>query len=79
MSSSGMFLRIEYPDPDIKADKGILNGSCNRQNCQKPGASWYNQNNHAYYCRACAIEINKWSSESVDGPPVCVDASYIEA
>lgn len=50
-----------YEAPVIKADKGLLGGSCNRTACQAPRATWVNASNHAHYCRACAMEINRWS------------------
>ena len=48
-----------YPD---NADKGLLNGSCNREACQKPGATYYNIWTHAHYCKACASKIN-WNEK----------------
>lgn len=39
--------------------KGVKGGNCNRTACQKPNAWWYNSGSWAYYCRACALEINK--------------------
>jgi hypothetical protein len=45
-------------------DKGLLNGSCNRSACQKPGAVYYNHSTRAYYCADCADMINKMNPES---------------
>ena len=46
--------------PVLKADKGLLGGSCNRTACQAPGATWVNAGNGAHYCRSCTMEINRW-------------------
>jgi len=43
------------PDPDLK---GVFNGNCNRTDCQKPGATWYNHSTQRYYCPHCADMIN---------------------
>lgn len=43
----------------LKEDKGLKNGSCNRTACQVPGANHYNQYTHAYYCKSCAMKINR--------------------
>lgn len=50
-----------HEPPMIKADKGLLGGSCNRTACQAPGATWVNASNGAHYCRSCALEINRWA------------------
>ena len=44
--------------PELKADKGRKNGSCNRTACQKAGANYYNKSTMAYYCKQCADSIN---------------------
>jgi len=46
-------------EPELKPDKGLLNGSCNRRACQKPGATWYNKWTYAHYCKDCARLINR--------------------
>ena len=46
---------ITKPDPALKGKHG---GNCNREACQKPGATWYNQSTLAYYCGECAHAIN---------------------
>jgi carotenoid cleavage dioxygenase-like enzyme len=40
-------------------EKGTLNGNCNRTDCQKPPATYYNHSTQAYYCKDCAMMINK--------------------
>lgn len=55
-------------DPSLKGVKG---GNCNRTACQAPDATWYNTGSWAYYCRACANEINKWCPED---EPLCTKA-----
>jgi len=59
----GIFFRLEHPDPEIKKDKGLKGGSCNRQNCQAPNAIYYNHINKKYYCKTCAEEITRWNPE----------------
>lgn len=46
------------PNPALK---GVKNGNCNRQACQRPGATWFNSSTRAYYCKKCAAKINYWS------------------
>jgi hypothetical protein len=67
----GSFIGLNYTPPPLKADKGLYNGSCNRQACQKPGAVWINRVNRAYYCPKCANEINRWNPEGYDGHMLC--------
>lgn len=43
------------PNP---AHKGVFGKNCNRQACQKPGATWWNIGTHKYYCASCAHLIN---------------------
>ncbi|KQQ32070.1 hypothetical protein ASF58_11055 [Methylobacterium sp. Leaf125] len=49
-----------HEPPVIKADKGLLGGSCNRTACQAPGATWAEDANGPYYCRSCAWQISRW-------------------
>jgi len=39
--------------------KGIEGGNCNRTACQAPHAIWYNEGTQAYYCKHCAILIQR--------------------
>jgi hypothetical protein len=61
--------------PEVK-EKGIKGGNCNRRDCQKPGAVYYNQSTRAYYCRECAIKINRLNREDAlrlfGSPDLCV-------
>lgn len=41
-----------------KPDKGLKGGSCNRIDCQAPGANCYNKGTMQYYCKHCAMRIN---------------------
>jgi hypothetical protein len=50
-----------YKEPEIKPDKGLENGTCNRKACQAPGANWYNHSTRAFYCGNCAEVINYWA------------------
>lgn len=47
---------MNTPDPKLKGAEG---GNCNRTACQQPGAVWYNESTHFYYCRNCAITIQR--------------------
>ncbi len=49
------------PDPALK---GELNGNCNRTDCQKPGAVFYNHSTRKHYCPRCAELINNMNPES---------------
>lgn len=40
-------------------DKGKQNGRCNVTSCQAPGATWFNHSTRAWYCRPCAMAINR--------------------
>jgi len=51
---------MNTPDPKLK---GISGGNCNRTACQKPNAIWYNEGTYAYYCRNCAIEIQRGAND----------------
>lgn len=62
---------------EIKPDKGLFNGSCNRRDCQKPGAKHYNESTRAYYCAECAERINRWSRVDV-GRDICVEVKSPE-
>lgn len=53
--------RIDAADPALK---GIEGGNCNRTACQQPKAAWYNESTHAYYCRGCAIEIQRFENDN---------------
>ena len=46
----------EYDGPD-KADKGQMNGSCNRSSCQCAPAAWFNHGSRAWYCDDCRRDI----------------------
>lgn len=39
--------------------KGQRGGDCNRTQCQRPGAWWYNKTMRSYYCGDCAGAINE--------------------
>lgn len=67
----GSYIGLNYQSPPIKPDKGLYNGSCNREACQKPGAVWYNSVTRAHYCAPCAREINRWNPEGYNGKPLC--------
>lgn len=44
--------------PIVRNNKGQKGGSCNRESCQLPPATWYNHSTGAYYCEDCAILLN---------------------
>lgn len=43
---------------ELKPDKGLFKGSCNRTACQAAGAQFYNHGTYKYYCADCAILLN---------------------
>lgn len=58
------------PESRHKPDKGRKGGSCNREACQRPGATWFNSSTRAWYCPECAEKINYWSMRD-DGVVLC--------
>jgi hypothetical protein len=38
--------------------KGCWNLLCNRTQCLRPDATWYNRGSHAFYCAECAHMLN---------------------
>jgi methionyl-tRNA synthetase len=42
-------------DPALKGKRG---GNCNREACQKPGATYYNHAMRKHYCKDCALLLN---------------------
>ena len=61
---------MKYKEPELKADKGLEGGSCNRRACQAPNAIWYNRATDAWYCEECAGLINE-SSIRYNEPVFC--------
>lgn len=59
--ASGTMQRHESMEAKAKvnADKGKRGGDCNRTQCQRPHAWWYNKTMQAYYCGDCAGAINE--------------------
>ena len=58
-----------------KPDKGEYKGSCNRKDCQKPGAVWFNHSTKKYYCASCARlinELNKAEAFKLFGHNLCI-------
>jgi hypothetical protein len=43
----------------MPADKGLLNGACNRSACLARPATWFNTSTRAHYCPDCAFLINR--------------------
>lgn len=66
-----------YKEKPINPDKGLYKGSCNRRDCQAPGATWYNSSTRAHYCRKCARKINHWSRKD-EGVLLCVEVTEHE-
>lgn len=70
---------LENRDPTRAEGKGVKGGLCNMRSCLKPGAYWYNQGSHAYYCEETACELNRvnranWRANFPDqGPEMCFD------
>lgn len=57
-----------------KGVKGAKGGNCNREACQKPGATWFNKIMNAYYCPACGMDLNEQNPVGSFGvtEPLCV-------
>ncbi len=51
-----------FNNPELKADKGLKGGHCNRTACQAPGAIHFHKYNRAYYCEWCARDIQQFAS-----------------
>jgi hypothetical protein len=67
-----------------KSDKGLKNGSCNREACQRPGATWFNRGTDRFYCEDCARLINRANPDArrvlpnivAEGEGLCIDTVY---
>lgn len=61
VSKSDTLLQHEANEAKAKtnAQKGKRGGDCNRTQCQRPHAWWYNKTMQAYYCGDCAGAINE--------------------
>ncbi len=55
---------LENRDPTRAEGKGVKGGLCNMRSCLKPGAFWYNQGSHAYYCEETAHMLNSHNDRS---------------
>jgi hypothetical protein len=49
---------MRKPDPALK---GVQGENCNRTDCQQPEAHYFNIGTNAYYCWACASDINEFA------------------
>jgi hypothetical protein len=47
----------QYPKTPV--NKGIFGKNCNREACQKSGATWWNTSTRLWYCTECAYLINE--------------------
>lgn len=50
------------PDP-IKVSKGEFNGKCERTECNRKKARWFNSSTLRYYCKKCAFKINDFAQK----------------
>ena len=50
--------------------KGLRGKNCNRQACQKPPATYFNNSTKAWYCEKCADELNHWSLQ-ISSEKIC--------
>lgn len=50
-------------------DKGLYLGRCNRTDCQRPPATFFNQSTVKYYCPSCAELLNDFTAAQ----PECID------
>lgn len=71
----------QYSKSDKPVNKGFFMGSCNRSACLRPNARWYNHGSLAYYCEACAMDLNHDTfnrREALDewGHLLCTEGEY---
>ena len=62
---------VKYGSDGNKKDKGLKRGSCNRRACQAPNAVWFNHSTERYYCRDCAVIINEFNKDNLNGLDLC--------
>lgn len=63
--------------------KGRWNLLCNRTQCLRTPATWYNRGSHAFYCADCAHDLsndpfNKRDAAQLYGGPLCVNIGTAE-
>jgi hypothetical protein len=67
LKKQGLYYKpVSHPVPEVKPGhtpgKGKKGENCNVTACQKPkSAHHYNNIMHAYYCRECATEIQRFA------------------
>lgn len=64
--------------------KGRWNLLCNRTQCLRPDAVWYNRGSYAFYCQACALDLNQVNRRDAEqmlgaGERLCVRVDTAEA
>lgn len=57
--------------------KGRWNLLCNRTQCLRPDAIWYNRGSYAFYCAECASMLNRENRRDAEeflgaGEPLCI-------
>lgn len=73
----------ERAEAEGEALKGTYLGNCNLTACQRPGATWWNFGSRSWYCRSCALMLNRenarWVQQDIGRPVLCEDRSiYLE-
>jgi len=67
--------RLVVDQGQFNDEKGAKFGLCNRSDCLKPGAAWYNHSTRKHYCADCADMINRANARDsfvIDlGHPLC--------
>ena len=62
--------------------KGHWNLLCNRTQCLRTPATWYNRGSYAYYCPDCARELNRVNARDAEclgaGGPLCSNVGSAE-
>lgn len=68
---------VVHQEASREALKGTYLGNCNRTACQAPGAVWWNFGSRSWYCRDCAILLNrenaKWVKQDIGRDVLCED------
>ena len=63
-------------------DKGLFNGTCNLSSCTSGNpATWYNHGSLEYYCKGCAMrlnrdEFNKREADRLWGHDLCTEGEH---
>ena len=66
--------KVQVEETATEEAKGTKGGRCNREDCQKQKATYYNHSTRFWYCKTCAMKINslnKAEAVSMFGHDLC--------